>query len=362
MSLIRKKEMEFLRGEVDAWREDDIITSEQAESILSLYEVRTGNLRLVMMIAGCVLVGLGAASFIAAKWNEIPKIFRVCILAAGYLASLTAYAFTGRSETKTGRAFLLLGSVIFGASIQLITKMYGYELAVSSLFGWWSVQVVITAVVLRDDWQLYLAQIISLVYLNLTDDINFFALQFVNTARISPVEFFAPMNAFVLVTSLWLAWYGIKSRAAMNMNMLITLLLMASRMSLCFGGTITLVVLAVSGAVMSFVSHSRDAEIFGLLMLGLFGLLLTWPEFWRGEMFEAYRDVLSVACAVSSAAVMLVNIYRGHSVTGVTFCAMLASRYFLDNLFGYMPKALGFTLTGIVFMSAGLLFDSIRKK
>ncbi|MBQ7665837.1 MAG: hypothetical protein IJS42_03885, partial [Synergistaceae bacterium] len=58
---------------------------------------------------------------------------------------------------------------------------------------------------------------------------------------------------------------------------------------------------------------------------------------------------------------MLVNIYRGHGAIGVVFCALLASRYFFDHLFGYMPKAWGFTLTGIIFLGTSLFFGRIRK-
>ena len=91
MSEIRKKELEFLSGEVNFWQEQNIITSEQSEKILSLYDIKKSNLRLIMFIAGGILLGLGLISFIAAHWHEIPKILRVCILSGGYVASLIAY-------------------------------------------------------------------------------------------------------------------------------------------------------------------------------------------------------------------------------------------------------------------------------
>ncbi|MBQ6112533.1 MAG: hypothetical protein IJL01_09100, partial [Synergistaceae bacterium] len=185
--------------------------------------------------------------------------------------------------------------------------------------------------------------------------------------RLSLSEFFSPVNAFALIAALWVLWRIITDRLAFNINLALTLLLLASRMSLCFGGTWTLIILAVTGAVMSFLSEWNDTEHAGLLMLGVFGLLLTWPEFWRGGIFSGSifgfeaNTFWPVINALIVAVIMLVNIYRGHSGIGVVFCALLASRYFFDHLFGYMPKAWGFTLTGIIFLAAALFFGRIRK-
>ena len=360
MTEIRRKEMDFLNTEMTGWVEEGIITDSQAVKILSLYEVKKSNLRAILLIAGCVLLGLGLVSFIAAHWHQIDKTIRVILIAAAYTASLTAYIFTGRSETKTGKSFLLLASSIFGAGIYLISHMYDYEMSLTEILGWWIVEIMITAMAARDVWQMYLSQIISLLWLNFTEAINIFALHFFSTAKIPAAEFFAPFRAFLLIIALWILWYAVKDRAAFTFNMMITLCVIASRMSLCFGGTWSLIILAVTGAVMSFIKYN-DVEIMGMLMLGLFGLLLTWPDFWRGQDFLQGRNIFPVINAVTVAALMLLNIYRGHSGIGITFCALIAARYFFDHFFGYMPKAWGFTLTGILFVAAGLFFGKIRK-
>ena len=367
MNQLSKKSMEFLSGEINSWLEEGIITQEQSDKILSLYDVRKSNLRMILFIAGGILLGLGLVSFIAAHWHEFPKILRVCMIIGAYLASLSAYIYADMSATRTGRAFLLLASVIFGAGIFLITRMYNYKLPWHSINGWWIVAILATVIMTRDIWQIYLAQFLSLLYLLQIDAINLLALEFVNTSRISFIEFFTPIEAFALIIALWLAWKLVNDRIAINMNILLTLSLLASRMSLCFGGTWTLIILTITGAVMSFISRWHDTEIMGLLMLGLFGILLTWSEFWRGETFSA--PVLGfpglkfwpVFVAVSVAFLMLVNIYRDHAGIGITFCFLLACRYFFDQFFGYMIKAWGFSFTGIIFMVAGLFFGRLRK-
>jgi len=366
--LSSKKEIEFLSGEISSWLELNLITPEQSEKILSLYEIKTRNLRLIFFIAGGILLGLGAVSFIAAHWHELPKIFRVCVILTAWLASMAAYSFFGMSKTKSGRAFYLLASVIFGSGIFLITRMYNIKLSWLTITGWWIIQILISGFIARDEWQIYFSQVLSFLYLTGIDAIDLFALEFGNLPRISILEFFSTWNAFALIISLWIAWRIVDNdRIIFSVNMFLTLLLLASRMSLCFGGTWTLIILVLSGAVLSLISRWHDAQIFGILMLGLFGLLLTWPEFWRGEIFKAEilgfsgKNFWPVATAIFTALLMLFNIYKGLVAPGIIFCTLLAARYFFDHLFGYMPKAWGFTLIGIALLIAGVFFGRIKK-
>ena len=361
MTEIRRRDMDFLSGEVSSWLDGGIISREQADEILSLYDVKARNLRVIMLTAGVILLGLGGLSFLLAHWHEIGKELRVCMISGAYLASLSAYFLTSKSYPKTAKSFLLVASGIFGGGVYLITRMYDIPITLAEFLGWWVVEVIITSIIFRDEWQLYLACALSLVWMNETDAVNAFALYFVRTARVPVSEFFAPFYAFLLTGALWGAWLSVKDRIAFMLCVMLTMLLFASRMSLCFGGTWTLIILAATGAVMSFITRWPDTEIMGLLMLGVFGLLLTWPMFWRGKIFAPHRDILPVVNAVIVAGVMLVHIWRGHSGLGITFCALLASRYFFDHLFGYLPKAWGFTLTGIIFVVMGLSFGRLRK-
>ena len=358
MTAISKKESEFLRIEAAAWTKEGIISAEQASSILALYEVKEYSLRRILFTAGLVLLALGGVSFIAAHWHELPKLFRVCVIVAGHIAAMTAYFFT--RKTRAGSAFLLLGSVIFGAGIYLITRMYNYHLTVSAFLAWWLLQILFTTFCTRDTWQEHFGQAVSLLYLNWINAIDIFALEFMGSASESPAEFFSPIEGFVLLMALWLVCSFVRNRPAFSVNMLLTLLVFASRMSVCFGGTWTLIVLACVGVFLSF-SRNPDAEVFGLLLVGLCGLMLTWPEVWRG-IFVQWRSVLAVVSAVLTACVMLVNVWRGHGAAGVTFCVLLIVRYFFDRLFGYMPKAWGFTLLGIAFLIGSAFFERLRAK
>ena len=365
MTGIRKREMDFLTSETSYWAEEGIISQEQAGEILALYEVSEHSLTRILLIAGGILLGLGFVSFIAAHWHTLGKFFRVCVISAGYAASLGAYALTGRSTTRTGRALLLLAGLIFGSGIYLITRMYNIKLEFSEVLGWWLVYLLTATFIAADEWQMYFSQAVGLVWLNWINAIDIFALEFMGSARVSLSEFFTPLEGFGMIIALWIVSRRVKARTAFNANLLLTLLLVASRMSLCFGGTWTLIILACAGSLMSFArsagrfapvfSSFNDAEVIGLLLAGLCGLVLTWPEVWR-DGFASYASVWAIVSAVLTACVMLVNIWRGHVACGIVFCVMLVVRYFFDRLFGYMPKAWGFGLAGLAFVIAGIYF------
>ncbi|MBQ7215239.1 MAG: DUF2157 domain-containing protein [Synergistaceae bacterium] len=362
MPEIPKKYLDFLNTESKYWEEEGIISPEQSAKILGMYEADKWSLTLILFIAGAVMIGLGGVSFALAHWHDLPKILRVCMILGGYLASLGAHIVAGRSATKSGRAFLLLAGIIFGAGIYLITRMYDYKLEFGQVLGWWLVHLSVTALCTRDEWQVYFTQAVSLVYLNWINSIDIFALEFMGSAKISLMEFFTPWEGFAVLCALWVLFWRVRDRAAFNVNMLLTLLVLASRMSLCFGGTWTLVLLGFGGAGMSFASrwdfrNSGDAEVLGLLVMGLCGLVLTWPEVWRGG-FAEWRRVLAVVSALLTAGVMLVNIWRGHGAVGVIFCVLLIVRYFFDRLFGYIPKAWGFGLAGLAFLVMGIYTGS----
>lgn len=353
MPEIPKKYMEFLSAETKVWEDEGIISSEQTEQILGLYVAGQWSLAYILYIAGAVMLGLGGVSFALAHWHDLPKVLRVCMILAGYAGSLVAHVVTGRN-TKAGKAFLLLAGVIFGAGIYLITRMYDYRLSLSEVLGWWLVHLTVTALCTRDDWQEYFAQGVALVYLNVINAIDIFALEFMGSAKAELTEFFTPVEGFVLIGALWAVNCVIKDRAAFNVNMLLTVLVIASRMSLCFGGTWTLILLWSGCALLSFCRYG-DAEVFGLLVLGLCGVVLTWPEVWRGEVFPAdWRNVLAVVSAVLTAVMMLFQMWRGHGVVGIVFCALIIMRYFFDRLFGYLPKAWGFGIAGVVFVGLGI--------
>ena len=121
---VRRKELAFLLREVALWRDSGIIDPVQASVIEGLYAPRKGHFPQVLLGLGGMLVGLGFLSAVAANWLDMPRAFRAALIVLCYLFSILA-AWRAEAEfPRTSRAFLLLGSFIYGGGIFLMAQMF----------------------------------------------------------------------------------------------------------------------------------------------------------------------------------------------------------------------------------------------
>lgn len=98
---------------------NQVTTKEEGE------DIQRRVIRIILTI-GVILIGAGIFSFIAANWQEITKITKVAIIVIAMVASYGIGWFLKErlQYIKTGEAFFLLGSIIYGAGIFLIAQMF----------------------------------------------------------------------------------------------------------------------------------------------------------------------------------------------------------------------------------------------
>ena len=372
MKAIKKREFEFLTNELDFWQSENLITPDLANNILNLYELKKRPMRAILLMAGFLLLMLGCASVAVANWETLNQFYRFGIIFGGYIASLIAYVIcnkpysSGASKSRAGQACLLMGSFILIAGIFFVPSerpkfIIGLGYCVTAVF--------LITMIMRDACELYLLEFLAFLYLVLTRAINLIALQFLTNpaGNFSLENFFSPLRAFVLAGLIWLAVIFIRDRTAFNASFMISLALISSRMIFCFGNTWTLIILVLFGAAISFLSRFYDMMIFGLILSGVLGILLTWPEFWNGEFFEtgyfgySGQEFYPIVSAILIALLMIIQIYRGNIITGGIFFVLLAGRYFFDELFGYISKAWFFGIAGAIFLAAGLFSSFFTK-
>ena len=162
-----------LRVEVTHWRDERLITAEQADSILGRYDLPPGaggsaiGNRTVSVIAimGAALIGLGIIAFIAANWSEIPTLAKLALMVVGtpviYVAGgLLSYRF---GFVRIGTAVILLGAIAFGASIHLVAQTYHVPVNHPNLMPAWFLGVIPLAYIIRSQSVLGLSLIILLV-------------------------------------------------------------------------------------------------------------------------------------------------------------------------------------------------------
>jgi uncharacterized membrane protein len=117
-----------LRAELPQWVQRGWVTPQHSESILehAARQARGAPRHIAAFgLLGALLLGAGVIMFFAANWDALPKLAKLALLAAALAAS---YAGAGvcraRGLAASAHGLLLLGVVLFGASIFLIAQMY----------------------------------------------------------------------------------------------------------------------------------------------------------------------------------------------------------------------------------------------
>ena len=92
----------------------------------------------VMLILGAVLVGVGILSFVASNWDAMSHALRIVIILVAMVASYAGgWIVMRRGHSATGRALVLLGTIIFGAGIMLVGQMYHVHTHWINAFNLW---------------------------------------------------------------------------------------------------------------------------------------------------------------------------------------------------------------------------------
>ena len=136
----RKEDVEWIKKEVENWEIRKIIDQDQAQEILSLYELDgtssdlknlkkagSSGLTTVVSVMGALLVGIGVILFVASNWKNIPGLLKLILLFGITFATYFAgwdLKFGRRTYPKLGHALLFLASVFVGATIFLSAQIF----------------------------------------------------------------------------------------------------------------------------------------------------------------------------------------------------------------------------------------------
>ena len=159
-----------LRREIESWRAEGLIAEELADSLSARYAVPTrasdpnllSRLASYIAIFGAALIGVGIIALLASNWDGIPDFAKISTMVVGTLASysigwLLAYRL---SYPRTGIAVILLGAIVFGASIHLIAQAFNVEVNHPWLMPAWFVGVLPLAYVTKSRAVLVLSLIL----------------------------------------------------------------------------------------------------------------------------------------------------------------------------------------------------------
>ena len=151
-------ERDLLRWRQAGWVSEtgaDAIQRELAQSGRGI------GLSTALAVLGAVLIGFAAMSFVAANWQDMPRLARLSLI---FMALWGSYGLAGVLASRNLRGFadaaVLAGVGIFGAGIMLIAQMYHIDGNPPEAVLVWALGALLAGVLLRSNPALALAMLL----------------------------------------------------------------------------------------------------------------------------------------------------------------------------------------------------------
>ena len=159
----------WLLGEAQAWVRDQLISAEQADAICARYpEPPAGRLAgQVVAVLGAVLLGLGVILFFAWNWDQLHRGFKLALLLGALIAAHAGGQWWLRPDSGRrglGEATALLGSLLFGAGLWLVSQVYHIDEHMPNAFLAWGLGVWLLAWLQPSSWQGTLAALLLTIW------------------------------------------------------------------------------------------------------------------------------------------------------------------------------------------------------
>lgn len=145
-----------LQQEADQWRTEGLIDAALYEQLSQRYQFSeletSARTRFVVILLGLgsVLLGLGIITFVAANWQFWSRESRVILLLSGFIGINTAGFYlwrrpTQRWQRRLGQGLLLLGAIVLGANMALMSQMFHQNGGAYQLYLVWGLGVLAMA-------------------------------------------------------------------------------------------------------------------------------------------------------------------------------------------------------------------------
>jgi len=163
------------RLETDArrWVEKGMIDTGTAEALVaeSASQKRSYSFSSIIIVLGVVCLCFAAMTFVAANWEDMPRLVRVGLLVAAMWAAYLIAAFVDRRDMPIlSQAMVTLGCGVFGAAIMLVGQMYHLQGRAEDAVLLWAAGTLAAALLLRAPITLWLAIALFSLWLYLDTD------------------------------------------------------------------------------------------------------------------------------------------------------------------------------------------------
>ena len=149
-----------LRQEAEQWWQKGWINAALYQTLAEEYQFAAleGEARNrftgILLGLGSILLGLGVITYVAANWQGWPREFRVILLLSLFISTNGVGFYLWQSDRtpglrRLGQGFLLLGALVLGANMGLMSQMFHQSGSVFELFLLWGLGVALMAASLR---------------------------------------------------------------------------------------------------------------------------------------------------------------------------------------------------------------------
>lgn len=135
----------WLGVQLSRWTSENIIDENTADKIRQLYPQTKTSRQWAMIIfsgTGACVIGLGVVLLLAYNWAGISKFTKLSIIfgsiAISYSVGITTFLRSEKFKVL-GEAFTILGIMLFGSAIFLITQIYHIEEHFPNAFLFWGI-------------------------------------------------------------------------------------------------------------------------------------------------------------------------------------------------------------------------------
>lgn len=163
-----------LLHELPIWEGKGIISRQQGDDILSLYELKRveGRPRMDMVkfltVIGALFIGIGVIFFVASNWQKIPAMVKTGMLLAVTIFTLyMGYLFTCEKKgfQNLGKSLLFLSCLFWGGSIALIGQIYNVPVSDNWYIMWlWALPILPVAIVFGNVYIYVLSSVLFLIW------------------------------------------------------------------------------------------------------------------------------------------------------------------------------------------------------
>ena len=162
INMASEKFRQQLKKEAEQWQTEGLIDTSVFQQLAQRYQFHSleidsqNRFTLVLFALGGILLGWGAITLVAANWQGWSRLVRVGLLLSLFI-TVNVLGFWGWSASQRkwqslGKALLLLGALILGANLGLMSQMFHQSGEVYELYLIWGGGVLAMAYSLEFTW------------------------------------------------------------------------------------------------------------------------------------------------------------------------------------------------------------------